>query len=225
VNTTEFIEKVKSDCIKNNVELIISPLNRVFYDHICCNGFFEPEFAIEATADHVLGKINETITYSGNTRPALAASQGGKNDTEFLSLLAHEYCHMLQYLENSKLWLSSEQFSIFDEWLSGVEVDKSLLESIWSGIILLEADCERRVVNLINELDLPLSITDYCRRANSYLFFYHWVKKHRKWYNKAPYEIDYILNAMPTRIFKDLTMYIDTAVVPESSLHLFDGCA
>ena len=50
----KFLEKVKKDCELAGVELVITPGNRVYYQNICCNGYFEPEYPIELTKENIL---------------------------------------------------------------------------------------------------------------------------------------------------------------------------
>ncbi len=224
MNTIEFIHKIATECDKHNVEIIISPKERVHYQTITCNGFFEPFYPVELKSEYILGKLSHDIKFSGKTKIVLAASTGGKTDAEFMSLLAHEYCHMTQYVENSKLWVSAEDFNLFEEWLSGTSVSYKGLFDAWEKIVKLEADCEMRVVKLIGELGLPLDIAEYSRRANSYLFFYHWVLENKKWYKTAPYEVESILTLMPDTLFETVDEYIAVGAVTSEIMTAFDAC-
>jgi hypothetical protein len=219
-----FLKQVTAECKASNVEFVVSPFSRVHYNHITCNGFFESLYPAELTTKHIIGeKSSIDVVRSGNTKAVLAVARGGKTDAEFLSLVAHEYCHMRQYIEQSALWIGADQFMLFDRWLEGEEVGQEELDAVWKKIVLLEADCERRVVDIIVKENLPLNIQEYCRRANSYIFFYHWVKKHRKWYNKAPYEIKGILDIMPYSMLANIHRYADENI-SEVIMSAFDQC-
>lgn len=61
-------------------------------------------------------------------------------------------------------------------------------------------------------------------RANAYLFFYHFALKNKRWYIKAPYKIENIVDNMPNKIF-DLDFY--TNLENEdilSKAYLFEEC-
>lgn len=224
MNTKEFIDYIVADCEKYSVKVVISPNDRVHYDHITCNGFFEPHFPAEYKSEHILGESTSNVTLSGNTYPILAACTGNKTDAEIMSLLAHEYCHMKQFVENSPLWITSGEFEKFDNWLENAPVDYDELVTSWTKVVILEADCERRVVDLISTLDLPLNVETYSRKANSYLFFHQWVLKNRKWYTTAPYEIESIVNMMPYKLLDDISEYVVSTTVPPWLMKEFDKC-
>lgn len=224
MNTSEFIHQVVTDCEKNDIKIVISPKDRVYYGDISCNGFFEQHFPVEYTYKHVLGEPTLPIDLSGNSYPLLAGCTGNKTDSEFISLLAHEYCHMQQFIEKSPLWITLDEFEKFEKWLGHESIDHNELITAWTKIVMLEADCEKRVVNLIADLDLPLDVNTYSRRANSYLFFYQWVLKNRKWYKTAPYEIESIVNMMPFRMLDDINEYVNSVTVPSWLMKEFDKC-
>ncbi len=220
MNLQTFLSRITDECEKNKVEIIISPLNRVFYEDICCNGFFDSSCATEVTKEHILGKASTPpLTYKGKTRPVLAAAQDGKTELEFLSLLVHEYCHMRQYLENSPYWAPSSDCELLDEWLTGKEFNETALDTIFKNVISVEVDCEQRVLKLIDEFDISIDKSWYAQKANSYLYFYSWVRKNRVWYNKAPYEMGDIVDTMPTTVF-DIDHYFN----PNIDLSIFEGC-
>ena len=72
----------------------------------------------------------------------------------------------------------------------------------------LEHDCERRTLAMIKDYDLPIDGEKYARMAASYVMFYEYVKKHRKWYKigKEPYRNEKLLKVMPANLPKRLTM-------------------
>ncbi len=71
---------------------------------------------------------------------------------------------------------------------------------VWQKIVKLEADCENRVLSVIDEFNLNIDKEIYAKKANAYLYFYHFALKKKKWYKKAPYEILDIVQAMPNEI-------------------------
>ena len=96
-----------------------------------------------------------------------------------IPLLVHEFSHMQQWIENSKVWSYGKYLDDVDRWLVGDDV-KDIDEKI-NKIQLLELDCERRAVKYILKYSLPINLKIYCQKANAYLFFYTWMRETRTW--------------------------------------------
>ncbi len=205
----KFLSFVESYCKENKIELMVSEKNRVNCYSIECNGFFDAGMPSDMKEKHVCGETK----YSGKnlsteTKMVLAYSTGNKNSEEILSLVAHEFGHANQYLECSELWVNTNEFLIWDEYFSDSKYKISKVKKAWSNIVKLEADCEKRVINFIDKFNLDVNKEKYAQKANAYLYFYLFAFKNRKWYKKAPYEIDSIVNAMPTTLM-ELDFYAD----------------
>ena len=68
----------------------------------------------------------------------------------------------------------------------------------------MELDCEIRSVENIKKWKLPLKINNYIQLANSYIYFYTYSLKVRKWCNlKSPYRVKSIVNIMPDYFVED----------------------
>jgi len=221
MNNQEFLERVKSDCLQHGVEFICVPGNRVYYEGRAANGYFHDVCPVEYTRDHIIGTVTDEIIKSGATRPILAVAQGGKTELEFMSLVAHEFGHMQQYLESIPLW-ESTTVPYFDAWIDGEDMEEDLYKPSWQNVVRLEADCESRVLGFIKKYDLSIDAELYAKRANAYLIFYQWCLKTRLWYNKAPYEIKEIVDAMDSTLH-DIEYYAQ----PDSfqNIAIFDRCA
>lgn len=217
-----FLDKVRSDCSLSGVEFIHSKNERVHYfGSQPCNGFFEPMHPLECDLEHILNGCHG-IDYvrSGSVRPVLAVAQGNKSNSDFLALLAHEYCHMQQFKEESPFWMPADRYCIWELWLSGESVEELLLASVWKEVVLLEANCEQRVVDMIKSLDLELNAELYAQKANSYLFFHTWALKNRSFYTTAPYEIEELVQHMP-KALQPFDAYVQGHMAVEL-LPLFD---
>ena len=57
-------------------------------------------------------------------------------------------------------------------------------------------------MGLIEKLDLPINKKVYTKKANSYLYFYSFIKEFRAWYpnGKAPYKNRKIYNMLPDKL-------------------------
>lgn len=177
----DFLEKVRKDCIKNDVRLFLHHEKYIVSDRIGCSGYFDANDKIIAVATK-------------------------KNKSDWLGVLAHEYCHMIQCNKNTKVWNNCfesgfDSYLIIDLWLENlVELTDNQKHDYIDRTIKLEKDCEQHTVSMIIKYDLPIDIDEYIRYANAYIGFYAAMAHYRKWYNplKAPYSSKKIAKKMPT---------------------------
>lgn len=115
--------------------------------------------------------------------PSLTAS-ACDTEADTLGLLLHEYSHLTQWVENCDVWrIHQKTPGDMWDWIGGKPVRG--VERAIDVTRDMEADCERRTVRLIQELNAPIDIKDYTRKANAYIHFHNVIKAKRKWY-KAP---------------------------------------
>lgn len=175
----DFIKYVKSRCKEHGVKCFLSNTKSVkLQEGVRCSGYFD-----------------ETV-------PILASSM---NREDWKEILAHEYCHLTQWVEQIPLWVQAEtSLSFVWEWLDGSEECYNIDYHI--GVARdLELDNEKRVVKLIKSFGLNIDIETYTQKANSYVMFYNWLKQTRKWCNKnnSPYSNMNIRNSMSTKFNMD----------------------
>lgn len=191
----DFIEYVEDHCTAHGMKFIKGERSVTYPGSDSpCNGYFD-----------------------GNCNPPVLAS--ALEAPEAFTILVHEFCHSMQFLENCVIWQrhlpTEEQKKKYGEcsddilfhWVDGkIEVPEQELDSIFNGIIGVELDCEKRVVKLIDELNLDIDKDLYIQRANAYVYFYLYLRKYRKWYSidKEPYNISDVYVLMPTD-FETLT--------------------
>lgn len=120
----------------------------------------------------------------------------GVAEDKWLGTLLHEYSHLTQWAENCQIWRDDAKVNTdIDEWLDGKAV-----RNIGKVVALrqeLEADCERRAVRLMRELDAPIDRDRYIRGANAYIHFHNIMLEKRKWYapGRGPYNVPEVLAA------------------------------
>lgn len=71
-------------------------------------------------------------------------------------------------------------------------------------LLRLELNCERRTIQMAQDLDLPIGDIDtYIRKANAYILFYHVILKFRQWYvpGQEPHTIQELVNTMPISLY------------------------
>lgn len=101
-----------------------------------------------------------------------------------LGTLVHEESHFEQWIDLDSVWHKPQMDASatrFFNWLKGHPSSRSP-ETDAKRIIELEADCERRTIKKIKKhWSKYISIDEYARSANAYMFAYLWMAKSRKW--------------------------------------------
>lgn len=107
----------------------------------------------------------------------------GRDEQIWLGVLLHEYSHLTQWAEDCAAWRELAKTPEMWDWLDGKSLKnaKAVVELTQE----LEADCERRTVRLIKELNAPIDLEAYCRQANAYIHFHNVIKDKRKWVKGA----------------------------------------
>jgi len=124
-----------------------------------------------------------------------------KQATNFLETLVHEYCHFLQYINNSKIYLKSDKAILMvDAWFAGKEFNQEKLEKAFFIIRAMERDCEKRAIKIIKKFNLQIDTKMYAKRANCYIYSHFLMEKTRKFYayKKSPYRSPIVLKIMPS---------------------------
>lgn len=194
------LKEIKNFCDINNIEFICDTENT----------------HLELGDDFVNG-------YFSSEPPTLAVAIG-KPTKLWLPILVHEYCHAQQFLDDPD-WFNRCDSDIFFDWVAGAStMTQEEARAAAEAALRLEADCEARVVALINEIGLQSLIEPsvYAQKANAYITFYKFVLKHKKWYSpfKEPYNIEIVWSKFPTVVQLsgcDLTaeieqLYIDNCI-------------
>lgn len=129
-------------------------------------------------SDHV-NTINE-IPCSGYFDPRRKILAVALKAEKWEDILAHEFCHMLQWVDGLLGPLDQQKEDTIDAWLGGADVEN--YEELINWTRDIELDCERRTVDLAAKLGLGfIDTSTYIREANAYIQFYNWMKKNRKW--------------------------------------------
>lgn len=119
-----------------------------------------------------------------------------KPQKQWIPTFLHEYNHFLQWKENSKYWNNCKD-GFLDYWLSGHNISDRVVNRGINSMIDLELDCEKRTVDMIKRLNLPINLDWYIKTANAYVLYYNILKESRQWYIIAPYDVKEILDSVP----------------------------
>ena len=188
----EFVDLVATKCKQHKIEFVAD--EKIVMDDMEVNGYF----------------CNEEMVLKSST-----------STEKWFETLAHEYCHMLQFLDNYEPFM---QYSSVSDGFWGVLEGKEIDIKSKDIIQLVEYDCERRVLELVDELDLPIDKKEYAKRANAYVYFYDVIARCGKWYDigNEPYNNKAIIKQMPDTLdnnYKNVSEDILIMIEKE----LFDG--
>jgi hypothetical protein len=177
-----FIEYVHNLCDEHEVKLDIRHTNYVWVDGSRAGGFFDGD------------------------APEMRVAGDSPNA---LHIFVHEFAHMTQWLDKKSIWYKTKlDHTKVDSWLLGNQVHH--IGHIIDELATVEHDNELRSVQLIKKFRLPISIREYSRGANSYLYFYQHLKNTRKWCspNNRPYMNREIIAVCPSKIYPNYDEYI-----------------
>jgi hypothetical protein len=144
-----------------------------------------------------LGKGSKCSGYFDSANKILVCSM---NRLDAIEILVHEYCHLTQWVENIAIWRICDElntFQLMDEWLQGNEVKN--IKKVLSYNRDLELDNEKRSVEMCKRFNLNVDLIHYAKKANSYIYFYNWMKESRRWCKplNSPYKNTRLIEAMP----------------------------
>lgn len=145
--------------------------------------------------------------------PVLKVAIGNKTRDQALGVLIHEYCHFLQWREAAKVWKEFEEsnFSIEDVIKNPKKFKSQILL-----LIKLEADCERRVIKLVNKYGL-FCPNQYAKEANYILYKYAFIYTNGFW-PSAGSKLSGFYDKCPDKIKKSYLDYID---IPQDVYDIF----
>lgn len=174
--TKQFVKFVRQHLAEYGMKLVIGRGRKVNSDGCRCSGYFDED------QKHI--KI-------------------GRKTPDFLSILVHEYCHFLQYINNSRVYQKSEKASrIVDNWFAGKNYSPLILKRAFFIVRSMELDCEKRAVRLIRKFGLPINLKIYSKEANCYVYSHFLMEKTRKFnpFKVNPYYSKQVRRIMPSKI-------------------------
>lgn len=124
-----------------------------------------------------------------------------KNNPNFIYIVAHEYCHLTQSLDNCKAWKNYEnsESGILTDWLTGKNFNIKRIKKVINTSLHLELDNEKRTIKVLKKFGMSKKELDlYIQKSNAYVLFYLYMLETRQWYkpNNAPYENVKVVRSM-----------------------------
>lgn len=158
---TLFVRHVRKHIGEYGFTLVFGKGKRVNVGNARCSGYFN---------------------YGRNKRERkIVVARGGET---WLYVLAHEYCHFLQWLDQS-----SNSLKKFDDAQNIVNhvsvgfVNKNLtqkqIKNAFTKIAENERDCERRTVKLLEDWGIAFNKDMYIKKANLYVYLHHMWREHK----------------------------------------------
>lgn len=135
--------------------------------------------------------------------PIIKVAKGNLNEEEWFGILIHEYCHFLQWRDDSKLWNNFCDYDItYSKIISKPKDHKKELIALME----LEINCEKCAVNIIKNNKLFNHI-EYVQSANAILYKYALLYKYGKWPDDDR-KYQKIQKFCPTKILKSYKEYL-----------------
>jgi len=169
-----FIQFVKDECKTYGVKCSLRPSKYVKMDgNVKCSGWFDEE------------------------APELVVAM---NRADWIEILAHEYGHLTQWVEQVPIWKKAEvSLGKVWDWLDGKNC-RTIGKHI--GVARdLELDNEKRSVALIKKWQFDIDVDEYTRKANAYVLFYNYLYHTRRWSDpkNSPYTNQNIIGKMSNK--------------------------
>jgi hypothetical protein len=180
VNEQEIVQELTRRAWALGCAVYLTPADHVLAGGLRCSGYFDPDPA----------------------PPVLAVAWGAGERR--LGVLFHEFCHLTQWAESAPVWMADEGAE-WSDWLAGKPVRGAKAQIERSRE--LEADCERRAIRLMREMEAPVDLEAYARSANAYVHFYNLMATERKWFakGKAPYLMPNVMAAANPTLDRDFS--------------------
>jgi hypothetical protein len=163
ISKKEMIEFIKNECSKNNIDLKIEEGAEVYCGDIECAAYFSIE--------------NKEIKIA-------------KNTVHFFENLLHEFCHLRQYLWQTKAWKEAivngrDAADIIDMFvLNKKNISLEDFKTAIQKTIQLEWECENMVLEYLRHIKdySEQRIESYKLNAYVYMRFYRGVEHFKKWH-------------------------------------------
>jgi hypothetical protein len=158
-------------------------------------------------------KCSGLFYMDANDNPILKIAKGGSEEEEWFGILLHEYCHFLQWRDDSKIW---NNFCDHDVTYSEIIIKPEKYKKELQALMELEINCEKRAVNIIKSNNL-FNHKEYVQCANAILYKYAFLHKYHKWpdNNKKYHRIK---EHCPNKILKSYKEYLN---IPEKIVQYY----
>lgn len=194
--------------MSDNDTLELLDRSRKFIEYVRTNVEFY-DITFDLRDERWVGQPNQACSGYFSPDSAELVVAIGKPIHEWVTVLAHEYCHFIQWAYHRKeIWDAAflpdglDPSHVLEEWLDGKDYSDEVVQKSIELLMGIELDCEKRTVELLKHMDLPgIDLDEAVQKALSYVHFYPEVAKRRKWClpEQGPYRIEKVWKAFPTK--------------------------
>jgi hypothetical protein len=160
-------------------------------------------------------KCEGIFYFNSKEQPIIKVATGGKTEEEWFGILIHEYCHFLQWYENSKIW---EEFDRQDFTFENAISNPKKFKKEILVLLKLELDCEKRAIKIIKNNKL-FCTKEYTKFANAILYKYGYLYVNNIWPNSGE-KYKAIAGHCPNVLLKSHLNYIE---IPNSINTLYSS--
>lgn len=152
-------------------------------------------------------KCSGLFYMDANDNPVLKIAKGGLKEEEWFGVLLHEYCHFIQWRDDSKIW---NKFCDYDVTYSEIILKPEKHKKELMALMELEINCEKCAVSIIKNNKL-FDYKDYTQGANAILYKYAFLYKYNKW-PEDNRKYKKVQSNCPAKILKSYKEYLE---IPE----------
>jgi hypothetical protein len=145
--------------------------------------------------------------------PVIKVAKGSIPEEEWFGVLIHEYCHFLQWREDSRLW---NNFCDYDITYSQIILKPEKYKKELIALMQLEIDCERSTFNIIKNNKL-FDYKAYAKTANAILYKYAMLFNYNKW-PEDNRKYQKVQDFCPQKILKSYNEYLK---IPEKIVNYY----
>jgi hypothetical protein len=145
--------------------------------------------------------------------PVIKVAKGSIPEEEWFGVLIHEYCHFLQWREDSRLW---NNFCDYDITYSQIILKPEKYKKELIALMQLEIDCERSTFNIIKNNKL-FDYKAYAKTANAILYKYAMLFNYNKW-PEDNRKYQKVQDFCPQKILKSYNEYLK---IPEEIVNYY----
>ena len=158
-------------------------------------------------------KCSGLFYLDANENPIIKVAKGNLKEEEWFGVLLHEYCHFVQWRDDSHLW---NRFCDYDVTYSQIILKPQKYKKELRALMELEIDCEKCATNIIKKNKL-FDHKKYAQSANAILYKYAMLYKYNKWPNDNR-KYQKVQDFCPTKILKSYKEYLQ---IPEKVLNYY----
>lgn len=135
-----------------------------------------------------MGELAGYFTPPEGKRPGILAVARGKPRTKWLTVLAHEFGHMSQWLFSDPTWMATtlpdgrDAQTLMDDWVDGkIELDADEISEVFNRVRQCELDADARAVQYIKDYKLPVNLNVLHKEIADMDYSYRLMSRTRFW--------------------------------------------